>query len=92
MLGSLRRRRDLIVVDNRGTGRSGAINCPRLQAGKGLYSREVARCARRLGARANAYGTGAASDDLAAVLDKLDVRSWTSTATRMGPTSPRPSP
>ena len=73
MIGPLRRRRDLIVMDNRGTGRSGAINCPRLQAGKGTYSREVGRCARRLGPAANAYGTGAASDDLAAVLDKLGV-------------------
>ncbi len=71
MLGPLRRRHDLIVVDNRGTGRSGAIDCPRLQAAKGVYSREVGRCARRLGRRANAYGTGAAADDLAAVLDKL---------------------
>ena len=73
MLGSLRRRHDLIVMDNRGTGRSGAINCPRLQAGKGVYSREVGRCARKLGRAANAYGTGAAADDLAAVLDKLGV-------------------
>ena len=73
MLGPLRRRHDLIVMDNRGTGRSGAINCPRLQAGKGTYSREVGRCARRLGRAANAYGTGAAADDLAAVLDKLGV-------------------
>ena len=73
MLGSLRRRHDLIVMDNRGTGRSGAINCPRLQAGEGVYSREVARCARKLGRAANAYGTGAAADDLAAVLDRLRV-------------------
>jgi pimeloyl-ACP methyl ester carboxylesterase len=73
MLGPLRRRRDLIVMDNRGTGQSGAINCPRLQAGLGVYSREVGRCAKRLGRRANAYGTGAAADDLAAVLDKLGV-------------------
>jgi pimeloyl-ACP methyl ester carboxylesterase len=73
MLGPLRRRHDLIVVDNRGTGRSGPIDCPRLQAGKGVYSREVGRCARRLGRAANAYGTGAAADDLAAVLDKLRV-------------------
>ena len=73
MLGPLRRRHDLIVMDNRGTGRSGAINCRRLQAGKGVYSREVGRCARKLGRAANAYGTGAAADDLAAVLDKLRV-------------------
>jgi pimeloyl-ACP methyl ester carboxylesterase len=71
MLGRLRGRHDLIVVDNRGTGRSGAIDCPRLQAGKGVYAREVGGGGRRLGRRANAYGTGAAADDLAAVLDKL---------------------
>ncbi len=73
MLGPLRRRHDMIVVDNRGTGRSGAIDCPRLQAGKGVYAREVGRCARRLGRAANAYGSGAAADDLAAVLDRLRV-------------------
>jgi pimeloyl-ACP methyl ester carboxylesterase len=74
MMGGLRRRHDMIVMDNRGTGRSGAINCPRLQAGKGTYSREVGRCARRLGRAANAYGTGAAADDLAAILDRLRIR------------------
>ncbi len=73
MLGSLRRRHALIVVDSRGTGRSGAIDCPRLQAGTGVYAREVGRCAKRLGRAANAYGTGAAVDDLALVLDKLRV-------------------
>ncbi|MBN1529291.1 MAG: alpha/beta hydrolase [Thermoleophilaceae bacterium] len=73
MLGRLHRRRDLIVMDNRGTGRSGAINCRRLQAGRGVYAREVGRCARLLGRRANAYGTGAAADDLAAILDRLRV-------------------
>jgi pimeloyl-ACP methyl ester carboxylesterase len=73
MLGPLGRRNDLIVVDNRGVGRSGAIDCPRLQALEGVYAVEVRRCARRLGRRANAYGTGAAADDLAAILDKLRV-------------------
>ena len=73
MLGPLRRRHDMIVMDNRGTGRSEVIKCPRLQAQKGTYSREVGRCGRRLGRSANAYGTGAATDDLAAVLDKLGV-------------------
>jgi pimeloyl-ACP methyl ester carboxylesterase len=73
MLGRLRARHDVIVMDNRGTGSSGAINCPRLQEGKGIYAREVGRCARKLGRRANAYGTGAAADDLAALLDRLRV-------------------
>ena len=73
LLGPLRRDHDLILVDNRGTGRSGAIDCPRLQAGKGVYTRNVGRCARQLGAAADAYGTGAAADDLAAILDRLGV-------------------
>ena len=73
LLGPLRRDHDLILVDNRGTGRSGAIDCKRLQAGKGDYTRNVGRCARQLGAAADAYGTGAAADDLAAMLDRLAV-------------------
>lgn len=73
MLGPLLARHDLIVMDNRGTGKSGAINCPRLQAGKGDYVREVGRCGRKLGKAADAYGTGAAADDLADVLDLLQV-------------------
>ena len=73
LLGPLRRTHDLILMDNRGTGTSGAIDCPRLQAGNGDYTREVGRCAQRLGPTADAYGTGAAADDLAAVLDKLGV-------------------
>jgi pimeloyl-ACP methyl ester carboxylesterase len=73
MLRPLLARRDLIVMDNRGTGSSGAIDCPRLQLGRGSYVREVGRCGRKLGARADAYGTGAAADDLAAVLDRLEI-------------------
>ena len=73
MLGGLLARHDLILVDNRGTGSSGAIDCPRLQAYKGNYVREVGRCGRKLGKRADAYGSGAAADDLAAVLDRLKV-------------------
>jgi pimeloyl-ACP methyl ester carboxylesterase len=73
MLRPLLARHDLILVDNRGTGRSGAIDCPRLQAYKGDYVREVGRCGSKLGKRADAYGSGAAADDLAAVLDRLKV-------------------
>ncbi len=51
LLGPLGRDHDLILVDNRGTGRSGAIDCKRLQAGKGDYTRNVGRCARQLGRR-----------------------------------------
>jgi len=73
MLGKLHRRHDLIVMDQRGTGSSGAIDCPALQAGIPPYSAAAAACARRLGRTAGAYGTAAVADDMAAVLRKLHV-------------------
>lgn len=73
MMGSLRRHHDLIVMDQRGTGASGAIDCPALQRGVGAYVDLVAECAKTLGDAANAYGSTAASDDLHAILQGLGV-------------------
>ena len=73
LLGPLHRRHDLIVMDSRGTGLSGAINCARLQQNIGDYTGATGACARHLGVAANAYGTGAAADDLKAILDALHV-------------------
>jgi pimeloyl-ACP methyl ester carboxylesterase len=78
MIGSLRRQHDLIVMDNRGTGTSGAINCPRLQRYDGLthpsdIAAAVGDCAGTLGLAANAYGTDAVGDDLAYILQRLAV-------------------
>jgi pimeloyl-ACP methyl ester carboxylesterase len=78
MIGSLRRQHDLIVMDNRGTGTSGAINCPRLQRYDGLthpsnIAAAVRDCASTLGVAANAYGTDAVADDLAYILQRLGV-------------------
>jgi pimeloyl-ACP methyl ester carboxylesterase len=73
LLGKLHRRHDLIVMDNRGTGSSGAIACPALQRGLGNYVDAVAACARKLGPVANAYGTAAVADDLHAILRGLGV-------------------
>lgn len=80
MIGSLHQRHDLIVMDNRGTGTSGAIVCPRLQQYNGLdrpgdLVAVVQACARRLGAAANAYGTDAVGDDLAYILGRLGIDS-----------------
>jgi pimeloyl-ACP methyl ester carboxylesterase len=72
MLGSLHRTRDLIVMDQRGTGTSDPIRCPDLQNGVGNYVRATAACARRLGGAANAFGTAAVADDLAAILHDLN--------------------
>ena len=73
MLGSLHRHHDLILMDQRGTGSSGAISCPELQRGIGNYVDAVAACARRLGPAANAYGSAAVADDLHAILRGLGV-------------------
>ena len=73
MLGPLHRRHDLILMDNRGTGLSGAVNCTRLQQGIGDFTGATGACARHLGVAANAYGTGAAADDLKDILDVLHV-------------------
>jgi pimeloyl-ACP methyl ester carboxylesterase len=73
MLGSLHQTRDLIVMDQRGTGTSDPIRCPDLQNGVGNYVQATAACARRLGAAANAFGSAAVADDLAAILHGLDV-------------------
>jgi pimeloyl-ACP methyl ester carboxylesterase len=71
MLGPLLRTHDLILMDQRGTGASGAIDCPALQRGAGDYVALSAACARSLGDAATAYGSAAAADDLAAILDGL---------------------
>lgn len=78
MVGPLHARHDLIVMDDRGTGTSGAINCPRLQAYNGLdrpgkLVGTVTACAHQLGTAANAYGTDAVGDDLADILQQLGI-------------------
>ena len=79
LFSGLLARRDLLLVDQRGTGQSGAIDCPTLQAtapqvlpSRGLRA-AVGACARRLGWRANLYGSGAAADDLDAVRKALGI-------------------
>ena len=80
MLGPSRRTTALIVVDQRGTGESELIDCAPLQdfpytpfAPVALRPYRIAagRCGALLGARSDAYGTGAAVDDMVAVLDAL---------------------
>jgi pimeloyl-ACP methyl ester carboxylesterase len=66
-------RRRLLLVDNRGTGRSGAILCRPLQSSKGDYVEAVGRCGEQLGPASDLYGSAAAADDLAAVLDELGI-------------------
>lgn len=77
-------RRDLLLVDPRGTGRSGRLACPAL-AGIGVVfaapEDQLARigaCGRELGPRVGAYGSAAVADDIEAVrevlgLERLDL-------------------
>ncbi len=78
MIGPLIARHDLIVMDNRGTGSSSVINCPRLQnyfalVAPGDLVAAVEACQRQLGIAANAYGTDAVGDDLAYILSRLGI-------------------
>ena len=70
----LRKSRDVVLMDNRGTGKSGAIDCRALQTGEKWTVPSVAACGESLGDRAALYSTAYAADDLAAILDALDVR------------------
>ncbi len=73
MLGPLLATHDLILMDQRGTGASGAIDCRALQHEIGDFVDAAAACAHHLGEAANAYGSAAAADDLASILDALGV-------------------
>jgi pimeloyl-ACP methyl ester carboxylesterase len=70
----LRNTRDVVLMDNRGTGRSGALDCHVLQTAEKWTVELVAGCGDSLGNRAVLYGTPYAADDLAAILTALGVR------------------
>jgi pimeloyl-ACP methyl ester carboxylesterase len=67
----LRAKRDVVLMDNRGTGRSAAIDCRPLQIDRTLTEINIARCGLTLGPGAPLYGAAAAADDLAAILEAL---------------------
>jgi pimeloyl-ACP methyl ester carboxylesterase len=74
LYGPLLQRRDMLVVDNRGTGRSGVIVCQPLQRAPLMLLGQVTRCGRELGRTSDLYGTAIAADDLATVLSVLRIR------------------
>jgi pimeloyl-ACP methyl ester carboxylesterase len=74
---ALRDRHDLVLVDDRGRGRSGAIDCPDYQHGTGPLLDVVGACADQLGAAATRYSTAEIAHDYDAVrsalgYDKID--------------------
>ncbi|HYM43251.1 MAG TPA: alpha/beta fold hydrolase [Steroidobacteraceae bacterium] len=71
LFAPLRARYDVVIMDNRGTGRSGAIDCRELQDAAALTESNIGACGRSLGPAAPFYGTALATDDLAAILEGL---------------------
>jgi pimeloyl-ACP methyl ester carboxylesterase len=65
--------RDMLLVDNRGTGLSDAIVCRPLQSAPIMELSQVTRCGRQLGRTSDLYGTAIAADDMAAILTALRV-------------------
>ncbi|MGZ8593253.1 MAG: alpha/beta hydrolase [Actinomycetota bacterium] len=70
-------RHDLLLVDLRGTGTSEPIDCRPLQDLRlpdyDRWVQAVGRCGRQLGDASDVYGTANAADDLADVLDALEI-------------------
>ncbi len=73
MYGPLLDRRNLLLVDQRGTGLSQALRCPDLQKLVLPYRVAAGKCGRSLGHRADDYDTRRSADDLAAVIAKLQL-------------------
>jgi len=73
LFAPLRDRRDMLFVDNRGTGNSQALNCPLLEAEPNPRPSGIHACGVQLDDTAYLYDSGLAADDLAAVLDALNI-------------------
>lgn len=71
MYGPLLRRHNMLLFDQRGTGRSEAINCPGLQNLHGAYDIAAKHCAARLGDHADLYTSQLSADDESAVIRAL---------------------
>ncbi|MCS7475727.1 alpha/beta hydrolase [Umezawaea endophytica] len=77
-------RRDLLLVDPRGVGRSSPIHCPALEGPEMVFASAdgqraaIGECGKQLGDKARYYGTAAVADDFDDVraalgLDRLDL-------------------
>ncbi len=69
----MRLHRDFLLMDNRGTGQSGALDCHALQTAEKWTVKLTAACGESLGVRAPLYSTAYAADDLAAILEALSI-------------------
>ncbi len=62
---------DVLIMDNRGTGKSSALDCAPLQRAARPTPALIGQCGASLGAAAPLYSTAYAADDLAAILTAL---------------------
>jgi pimeloyl-ACP methyl ester carboxylesterase len=69
----LLRRRDLVLIDQRGTGHSQAVDCPPLQRGMVPEVVATASCANQLGARYQGFTSAESAADIEAVRNALGV-------------------
>jgi pimeloyl-ACP methyl ester carboxylesterase len=69
----LLRRRDLVLIDQRGTGHSQAVDCPQLQRGMVPEVIATASCANQLGARYQGFTSAESAADIEAVRNALGV-------------------
>ena len=68
------RRRDLVVFDQRGTGRSGLLRCRAIERANLLHAGRAARnCADALGARRAFYTSRDSADDIEAIRRELGI-------------------
>lgn len=66
----------LLVMDQRGTGRSHVLDCPEAQGLNGLqtyFPETAASCARRLGPQRDHFSTADTADDIEAIRQRLGV-------------------
>jgi pimeloyl-ACP methyl ester carboxylesterase len=63
--------RDLVLLDQRGTGASGLLRCPSLEGDVEPASKAVAACGLRLGARRSLYTSADSAEDLEALRERL---------------------
>ena len=74
LFAPLRADHDVLMVDARGTGASGAVDCPSIQRHSVRTPEGVGECGLLMGHAADYYGTRLAAGDAKAVLDKLGIK------------------
>ena len=73
LLEPLRERHDLVLIDQRGVGRSGGIDCDQLQQGPEDAYAAFGSCGDQLGSAASLYGSADVARDIEAVRAALGV-------------------